>query len=425
MSGRAVWFAPLPKEKNMKRNLSLWLGLLAFALLPALAQTSKPTGKIHGHVTNPAGTPQSTGAISLSTDGGRTQKYTFPVSETGDYAGEAPAGTYTVVFTEMDTPAGKSVDSFDNVKIVAGQDTLQDDDMSRKAYIDKNLDAEQKRKLEENKKLNAKENDVIKNLNADILAANQDFVDASAARKTAKAALGDAASKDDVDAKEVEIKTAKYSEVETSMLRDTAAKADAATLWNLLASAQLGLARTKNDSSKYDDAETNFKKALSVEAVASKPSPGNLGNANSGLGEVYARTGKVPEANAAFDAAAKANPPLAANYFTKEASLFVNANKGDAAAAAADEAIAADPKQALPYYLKGQGLIQKATIDPAGKMILPPGCAEAYQKYLDLAPNAPPADAQYVNDVKGILAEASQVHNTAYGDVTPKKKKGK
>jgi tetratricopeptide (TPR) repeat protein len=404
----------------MKRNLSLWLGLLAFAILPALSQTPKPMGKIHGHVTNPVGTPQVSGAISLSTDGGHTPKYTFPVSENGDYAGEAPAGTYTLVFTALDTAPGKAVDSFDNVKIVAGQDTLQDDDMSRKEYIDKNLDAEQKRKLEDLKKQNSKQTDIIKNLNADITAANQDIVDASAARKTAKAALGDAASKDDVDAKEAEIKTAKYTEVETMMLRDTAAKPDAGTLWNELAQAELGLARTKNDSSKYDDAETYFKKALSVEAVASKPSPVSLGNANSGLGEIYARTAKVPEANAAYDAAAKANPPSAASYFSNEAALFVNAGNGDAAAAAADEAITADPKQALPYYLKGQGLIQKATLDPAGKMILPPGCAEAYQKYLDLAPTG-----QFVADVKGILMEASQVHNTEFGDVSSKKKKGK
>ena len=34
-----------PKEKNMKRNISLWLGLLAFALLPAFAQTP---GRSHG-----------------------------------------------------------------------------------------------------------------------------------------------------------------------------------------------------------------------------------------------------------------------------------------------------------------------------------------------------------------------------------------
>src|ERR1019366_7710049 len=123
-----------------------------------------------------------------------------------------------------------------------------------------------------------------------------------------KAALGDAASRDDVDAREIEIKTAKYTEVETLMLRDTAAKADASVLWYSLGLAQLGMAKTKSDQSKYDDAETNFKKAVSVESAASKPSAVNLGNANSGLGEVYARTGKVPEANAAYNAAAKANP---------------------------------------------------------------------------------------------------------------------
>ena len=73
----------------------------------------------------------------------------------------------------------------------------------------------------------------------------------------------------------------------------------------------------------------------------------------------------------------------------------------------------------MPYYLKGQALIQKATIDPAsGKMILPPGCAEAYQKYLDLDPKG-----LFVNDVKGILAEATQTHNTAFGTDKPKKKK--
>ena len=50
----------------MKRNLSLWMGLLALALTPALAQTPAATGKIHGHVTNPAGTP----VLKCRTDGG-------------------------------------------------------------------------------------------------------------------------------------------------------------------------------------------------------------------------------------------------------------------------------------------------------------------------------------------------------------------
>ncbi len=413
-----------PKEKQMRRTIPLWLGLLAFALQPALAE--KPTGKIHGHVTNPAGAPQMSGTVSLSIDGGHTLKYTFPVSATGDYAGEAPADTYMVIFREDDTPPGKAVDSFDNVKIVAGQDVVQDMDMSRQEYLEKNLNAEQRRRAADLRKRNSeamKTNEIVKHLNDDLQTARQDFSDADGAHKAARAALGDAASRDDVDAKEVEIKTAKYTEVETVMVRDTAAKADASPLWIALAQAQLGLAKTKNDQTKYDDAETNFKKALSVEAVASKPSILNQGIAQAGLGEVYARTGKVPDAVSAYDAAAKVNPAGAAGYYTNEAAIFVNAGNGDAAAAAADQAITADPKQAVPYYLKGQGLLLKSPPVPdptTGKITLPPGCAEAYQKYLSLDPNG-----AYVGDVKAILAEAAQVHKNAYGDDTSKKKKGK
>jgi hypothetical protein len=61
------------------------------------------------------------------------------------------------------------------------------------------------------------------------------------------------------------------------------------------------------------------------------------------------------------------------------------------------------------YYLKGQGLIVKATVDAAGKYVLPPGCAEAYQKYLELAPNGP-----YAGEVKGILAQSTQKVDNSY-----------
>ena len=53
----------------MKRTISLWLGVLAFALLPALAQQptqpTEPMGKVHGHITNPTGAPQNGGTISF------------------------------------------------------------------------------------------------------------------------------------------------------------------------------------------------------------------------------------------------------------------------------------------------------------------------------------------------------------------------
>ena len=238
---------------------------------------------------------------------------------------------------------------------------------------------------------NCSQEQVIKNLNADLKVVTQDIKDAAAAHATALSTLGDKASKTDLEAKEAEIKTAKYTEIETLMLKDTAAKPDSSILWAQLGQAQVGL-------KKYDVAEATYKN-IAIQGLA-----------NSGLGEIYARTTKIPEANAAYDAAAKINPTQASFYFKNEAVIFFQTSQGDAQVAAANEAIAADPAQPLVYYLKGQGLIQKATVDAkTQKIILPPGCAEAYQKYLDLAPTGP-----YAPEVKGILDQASQKASTTY-----------
>ncbi len=389
----------------MKRNLSLWLGLLAFALLPAFAQTTAPTGKIHGHLTNPTGAPEVDGTISLSKPGDTTAKYSFPVSATGDYAGEAAPGNYTLIFREPNTPPDKMVDLIDGIKIVAGQDLLQDDDMTRKEFVDK-LPADQQKQLEELKKHNAealKTNAVIKNINADLQLVSQDTKDTNNAYVTAVQALGPTASKADIAAKEAEIKTAKYTEIETLMLKDTQAKPDASVLWAELGQAQLGL-------KKYDDAETSYKKALELEAAAKKPDLPAQGAANAGLGEIYARTGKIPEATAAFDAAAKVNPPLASFYLKNEAVIFFQTGNADAQVAAADKSIQADPNQAISYYLKGQGLVQKATIDPkTQKIVLPPDCADAFRMYLKLAPTGP-----YAADSKGILNQAGEKIDSSY-----------
>ncbi|MGA3343890.1 MAG: hypothetical protein ABSC76_03380 [Terracidiphilus sp.] len=410
----------------MKRTISLWLGLLAFALLPALAQTPAPTkagSKIHGHVTNPTGAPQPGGTVSVLVVGAASgpglsakmsEKASFPVDANGDYSGEVNSGSYDLVYRSPGTPADKVTDKFENVKVFAGQDVVQDFDMTRKEYMD-TLTVDQRKQLEDLKKKNSeamKSNEVVKTLNADLKTSVQDLHDADAAHAAAVEALGATAAKADVDAKEAEIKTAKYTEIETLMLKDTGLRPAEPGLWIQLAQAQLLL-------KKYDQAETSYKKTLELDAASKKPRPDLEGMANSGLGEVYARNGKIPEANAAFDLAAKVNPPMAATYLKNEAVIYFNLGNGDAQVAAADEAIKVDPTQPLPYYLKGQGLIQKATIDPkTGKMILPDGCAESYQKYLDLAPTG-----LYAAEVKAILTEATQTHNTSVSNQAPPKKK--
>ena len=399
----------------MKRTFSVWLGmaaagLLALALAPAnaLQAPAAPaanTGKIHGKVINPTGQPQGGGTVSLSTDGGVTLKYTFPVSETGEFSGEAPAGTYMLVYRAADTPAGKMVDSIRGVKITVGEDLAQDDDMSRQEYIDK-MSPDEKKQLEDLKKANAEAlsaNKIINQLNADLKVVNSDKHDIDVATATATQALGATASKADIATKAAEIKTTKYTDIESVMSKDTTAKPDEALLWVNLGYGQAGL-------KKYDDAITSYKKAIDLETAAKKQRPGVLGLANAGLGEIYARTGKVQDANAAYDAAAKADPTNAALHLRNEAVIFFQENNGPAQVAAADEAIKVDPNQAILYYIKGQGLVQNATVDPkTQRIVLPPDCTAAYQKYLDLAPTGP-----YAQEVAGILQQAGEKISSSY-----------
>ncbi len=400
----------------MKRTLSLWLGMaaagvLALALAPLHAQSSDAkTGKIHGNVINPTGQPQSSGTVSLSTDGGATLKFSFPVDETGAYKGEAPQGTYMVVYRAPDTPAGKMVDSIRGVKIVAGQDTAQDLDMSRAEYISK-LSPEEQKQLADLKKQNAdalKTNVLIKQLNADLTAVSGDKQEIDSAMTAAAQALGASASKADVEKKAAEIKTAKYTDIVSLMTKDAALKPDEALLWDQLGYGQAGLAQS-------DNAIVAYKKAVDLETASKKPRMSVIGQAQEGLGEIYARTGKVPEANAAFDAAAKADPERAIVYLKNQAIIFFQQANGPAQVAAADIAIKADPNPndpdlAVVYYIKGQGLVQNATIDPkTQRIVLPADCTAAYQKYLELAPNGP-----FAQEVTGILQQAGEKINSSY-----------
>jgi hypothetical protein len=360
---------------KLRTLLSLAGAALLSASVAVLAQTA-PTGKIHGHVTDPTGVPKGSGTIGLSTDGGKTEKYTFPVSASGDFTGDNIApGSYSLILRLPDTPKDKFVDEIDNVKIVAGEDLHQDDDLSRQAYLDK-MTPDQKKQVEEFKKKNAevmKGNEVIKNLNADLAQARSDNHDK------------------------------KYDAAEALMLKDTGMKADSDLLWYELGNAQLGL-------KKWDDAASSFKKASDISTAAKKPSPELIGGAQAGIGEAYARNNKTTDAVAQYDMAAKSNPAKAGFYYSNETIVFSQVGNTDAQSTSADKAIAADPKNPLPYYLKGQALIGKASVDPKTQQIaLPPGCAEAYEKYLDLAP-----DGQFAADVKGILAQSNAKVESKY-----------
>jgi tetratricopeptide (TPR) repeat protein len=372
------------------------------------AQAQQPpapeTGGIHGRVINPAGVPQKNGTVSLSVDGGETLSYTFPVSPSGEYSGQAPPGEYTIVYRAPDTPDGKIVDYISGVQVAAGQDTAQDIDMTRREFIER-LSPDQQRQLQELREANAAASSDAKRdasaIDTDLEIVNLDLQAAGNARVTATQNLGGSAARQDVDSMTAEIENAKLTEIEILMTKDAATAPTEPVVW-------IGLGRAEAGLRNYLDAESDFKKALDLAQKEEPPRPEVAAEAQAGLGEVYARTLMVDDANAAFDAAAKADPSNAAKYLRSQAIVFFNAKNFDAQVDAADLAIKADPDQAILYYIKADGLAQNARVDPdTNKLVLPPGCADALRKYLDLDPNGP-----YAANATTILQRAGEPSTT-------------
>jgi tetratricopeptide (TPR) repeat protein len=115
-------------------------------------------------------------------------------------------------------------------------------------------------------------------------------------------------------------------------------------------------------------------------------------------GNSYLKLRKNKEAVAAFTKAASLDPNPGVAYFNLCATQY-NSGNVEGALAACDKAIAADPSKADAYFIKGSLLVGESKTDSSGKLIAPPGAAEALKKYLELAPDGP-----HAKDVKDMLA---------------------
>jgi tetratricopeptide (TPR) repeat protein len=370
------------------------LAMAVFAAMGATALEAQANVKLHGHVNNAVGQPIKVGDVKLTTDKtaaakDRTYKYSFPLDSNGDFKGAdiAPGDYVAIVMVD-----GKSVD-FQDVTLKTSDDKTLDFDMTRAEYI-KALSPEERANIEEYKKKNAAvstDNQKIANINKTLLQARED-------EKNGKA---------DVAVKELQ------PLVEL--------KPDEPILWASLGEAQLkegdmGTAAARaaktptNDPAilkMYTDAATSYQKAIDLNATAKKPgTPENLASFYLNLGQALSKSGKLTEAAAAYDMCAKTAPAMAGTAYYNESVVFYQANpqKLPEAAAAAEKAIAADPKKADAYYIKAQALIPGATADPkTGKFILPPGCLEAYQEYLELSP-----EGAHAAEVKDLLNNLGQ-----------------
>ena len=184
-------------------------------------------------------------------------------------------------------------------------------------------------------------------------------------------------------------------------------------VWAQLADAYAGQAAAKTG----DEQNALYAKAIEAwgKALALKADDAAYHN-NYAL--LLARAKKFDDAQGELTKAAQLDPTQAGKYYYNLGAVLVNIGQLEPAGEAFKKAIEADPAYADAQYQYGVYLISKASIDKDGKITPPPGTAEAFQKYLELKPDGPFADA-----AKGMLQTISGTIATTYSNPSAPAKK--
>jgi tetratricopeptide (TPR) repeat protein len=358
----------------MKQRLVVCMTAVLAAALMAAPAWSQSMATVKGKCLDTSGNPL-VGAQVLFENQDTGQNYKLKTNKKGEYfsLGIAP-GKYKVSLVQN----GKVLFFYNGVAVSLSQaeNVLDFNLKQEQAQAQQRAQSQMTEQQKEQQAKVAKENATIKTLN----------------EKLAAAAAAEQAGN--------------YDQA-ISVLKDaTTVDPNRDLLWFKLGDAYRGDATKQTDAAQkaqmYNDAIAAYQKALTI-----KPNDGAYLN---NLGDVQAKAGKVDEAVKTFNQAAQADPTHAAQYYFNLGAVLTNTGKMDDAVQAFDKAIAADPNKADAYYWKGVNLLGKATTDKAGKMTAPPGTAEAFNKYLELQPQGPYADA-----AKQMLASIGASVETSFG----------
>ncbi len=362
--------------------------LLVFAVglcVPlAFAQT---TGTVKGVCTDEAGKPIVQGEVEwYAVETGH--KYTLKTNNKGEYfsLGIVP-GKYNVKLRKDD----KELFHFNGVEVGVDETPLDFDLKKEQVNAAKaqGLTPEQAAKIKEAADKAAKEKSTVGTLNEKLkaAAASADAGDYEAAIAT----LNDA------------------NKIDGTRDPIWAALGDA---YRMSGPKQTDPAEKKN---RYEMAITSYQKAIELRSgseLAQKDPENNRKMAGyyNNLGDACAKTNKIDDAVTDYNKAVQLDPPHAAMYLYNEGAVLTNAGKVDDAIVAFDKVIAADPTKAPAYYWKGVNLIGKATLK-GDKMVAPEGTAEAFQKYLELAPTG-----QFAQPAKDMLTTIGASIETGFGN---------
>jgi len=382
----------------MKKRAAMFAIVLAMLAICMPSGFGQASGTVKGTIKDVQGNPIPD-AILVWVNGDNGQRYTLRTNKKGEYFSLGISqGAYTVTIFKNadDQKANKELFHFVKFPVALTENTLDLDlkHEQENAAKGQGMTPEQLKQIQEQQEKQKQQVTTIKNLNEKIVAA------------------GNA------------VKAGDYDAAIATLTEATQVDASHDVIWGQLADAYRGSAVKQTDPAektrRLQEAINDYLKAIdlkqkAMEASTKKDPDDNKRQAAyyNNLGDAYHRSGKTDDAVKAYTQAAQLNPEGAAGYYFNMGAVLTNAGKADEAIAYFDKCIAADPTKAEAYYQKGVNLLGKATLQ-GDKMVAPPGTAEAFQKYLELAPTGPNADA-----AKQLLASIGAPVETGFGKKKP------
>jgi tetratricopeptide (TPR) repeat protein len=379
----------------MKQYFVVFALLMLVAGLCASPVWAQDTGSVKGVCKDVDGKPIVGATVEwVNLDNGR--KYAIKTNSKGEYFSLGIGlGHYKVTLLGTD---GKEIFHYSGFTASSDESVLDFDMQKEAANAAKGsgLTPEQIKQQQEQAANIAKENMTIKSLNEKLAAA-----------KTAS------------DAGDLDTAIAQMTDA-------TQMDPNRDLLWAKLGDYEASSAAKQTDvtekSKRYNAAVTDYQKAVDLKQKALDAAPQKTPDATkvlaqfyNNLGKAEAQAGKTDDAVKSYNQAAQLDPSGAGMYYFNLGAILTNANTTSnedmrkAAAQAFDKAIAADPTRADAYYWKGTNLIGGATLQ-GDKMVAPEGTAEAFQKYLELAPTGPHAE-----EAKAMLQGLGAPVETSYG----------
>ncbi|HZD96189.1 MAG TPA: tetratricopeptide repeat protein, partial [Candidatus Sulfotelmatobacter sp.] len=161
---------------------------------------------------------------------------------------------------------------------------------------------------------------------------------------------------------------------------------------------QQALGNAQLNLGKFEEALATYEKAIPLAENAAKDPKADPAKAKAGVasmltneGSAYGKLKQPQKAVEAYTKAAEMDPNPGTAYFNLCATQY-NSGNTQGALAACEKAIAADPNRADAYYIKGSLMMAESKKGKDDKLEAPAGTADAFNKYLELAPDGPHAN---------------------------------